>query len=145
MTDIDAERIIWSKAQEEYEVSGGVWCNLTFDEQLELYCKQRDIEQKEPCVWVVLKHTDQSNYSEGRYYSCAEDATEVIGIYDNEDAAQEIATKLEKEEAEYQSLNDYDEDADGIRYFTVKSMPIQHEPRWLEILVGLDCDVRDDR
>ena len=175
MTGIDAERIIWSKAQEEHEASGGVWCNLTFDEQLELYCRQRDkiglrvkvmghdvlqteliqkmndvldeVDQKtmkaEPRVWVVMSHDDQSDYSEGRYYSCAQDTTEIIAIYDNEDAAQDIASKLEREEAERQSLDDYDECSDGKRYFSVKPVPVQHEPRWSEL--DLDYDIRDDR
>jgi len=100
---------------------------------------EKMIEEKAPeskTVWLVLQDTDQSNYSEGRYYSPAKDATEIVGVYDNEDAAQDIAVKLERLEVERQSLDDYDEECDGHLYYRVVPMEVQHEPDFQKTLLG---------
>ena len=45
--------LVWREAQDRFETyADGVWCNLTFEEQIALYCEEYDRQIYE-CGWKM--------------------------------------------------------------------------------------------
>ena len=83
--------------------------------ELEAQIKQAPSKQ----VYVVLACENQGDYTEGRYYTSAQNSSEIVGIYDDEGVANEIYERLVKKEQECWLLDAHDEDELDSRYFRV--------------------------
>jgi len=79
-----------------------------------------------PCVHVVIEVTDQSAYTEGRYYSSAQDATEIVGVFKDYHDAEMLRTSLEKRWFEEHSKNANDDDGEEYWHeFRVETFAVQ--------------------
>ena len=54
------------------------------------------MSKKEKNVYLVCIRVSQSDYTEGKYYSSAEDATHIRAVFMNEAKAMRYAAKLKK-------------------------------------------------
>lgn len=71
-------------------------------------------------VYILLECIDQSDYTEGHYYSSAYDATSICGVYSSLEGA-----KSEKEKLELRSAQLEDELDTDPCYYTIQTYQVQ--------------------